>query len=815
VSPSLVSRPRFAAAIEESAVRRAVLVTAPPGYGLSVALRQYATGHQPSAYVALPERVSFARFVGDLVHALSSHIPGMRLSLAGAYERALQRDDPADTLAVWFARHAAGVRCTIVLDDLDHAADPLVARFVARAIERTSDGVRWLVASRSLDELPVASWLAHGIATLPIDGPTLRLTLERAEEIAALLAPEVAPEAVTALHASTNGVVADFVFLLRRPISDAAQRFDIPFEQAAEESFEALQPQERDLILQTALLPSLDSSAVGKTGGSEAAIMLLAIREKAPHIFDDGGARYHGRFAAFIHTKIEALPLAERERIVARTARALEMSGDIGGAIHLLAWVKDEREILRLVERYGFTSIESDKAYFMHDALAALGEEARQANHSVLAVQAIMASLGGKLDMSEALFQHALLSCKVPHQRMRMRYLYAVDLLRRGREDCIELLKPDDAFFEAPPEVRVSVMSALGAAYVVAGRPELGRKWVERALSSALRLDDNVLSARVHHQASFVALHAGDGERAKRLAKISAELAEREGLFEVAGGAYSVLYNAAQDLDDDLQAAASYLERIATCGAKCGSVDKQLYAWVAAYEIAAERGDGRAAAGVERELQEFDVQYSSRHVMQALLPAKALQLSWQGDFARAHKMLSSSAELQVTPDRQALRLAEIAFYAAAAGDHEDAAASVSAAWRVIRKHGQTADLRFWRARTLCALTFTLLGRIRSPRLILNALRREVPEKYVRVLALLAAVEALVARRSGEHNYEPVVAALDELRRRQSGGLARLLEALPSRLVGPIRHVSSTSSVLQLVPDRLVVSMPDAPVAESA
>jgi ATP/maltotriose-dependent transcriptional regulator MalT len=449
----------------------------------------------------------------------------------------------------------------------------------------------------------------------------------------------------------------------------------------------------------------------------------------------------------------------------------------------------------------------------MHDALAALGEEARQANHSVLAVQAIMASLGGQMDVSEALFQHALVSCNVPQQRMRLRYLYAVDLMRRGRADCIDLLKPDDAFFEAPPEVRVAVMSALGAAYVIAGRSDLGRKWVERALSSAKRLDDNILSARVHHQAAFVALQAGDGERAKALATISTDLAEREGVFEVAGGALTVLYSAAKDIDDDLQAAAGYLERIAAFGAKCGSVDKQLYAWLAAYEIAIERGDARAAAGIDRELAEFDVQYSSRHVMQVMLPSKALQLGWYGDFGRAHKILSSSAEHQVTPDRQALRLAEISLHAAAAGANEDAAASVAAAWRLLRRQS-TWSLPLWRARTLCALTFTLLGRIRSPRLILNALRQEVPAKYVRVLALVGAAEALVARRAGERNYDVVVGALDELRRRQLGGLARFLEALPSRLVSPVRQASSTVP-LQLVPDIHLDPVHDAPIAESA
>jgi ATP/maltotriose-dependent transcriptional regulator MalT len=805
---TFISRSRIGAAIDANSGRRAVLIGAPSGYGKSEVIREYAASDPSSVLLAVAEKASFARFAGDLVQTLSPHVPGMRLSLMGAYERALQRSDPPDALAVWFARHLANVACTIIIDDLQNAGDPQIARFVARVIERSAETVRWIIASRTLDDLPVASWLAHEIANIPLDESTLRLSLYEAEAIGGEVAPTVGAPAIAEIHESTDGIVADFIFFARLAQRRASET-GTTYEDAVAQTYAQFDDVEREFVLQTSLLPDLDPQAISRAAGPEAAVILGAMREKFPEIFDN--ARYQSRFREFAREKASALEPEERGRFFVRAARALETFGDVAGAIRLFAAVDDEPEILRLIERYGFNSMEGSKSYVLHDALAALGAEARRANHSVLAVQAIMASFGGQLDVAESLFQNALNACDVPAQRMRMRYLYAVDLLRRGRTDCIELLKPDEAFFEAPAEVRVAVMSSLGAAYVLTGQMDLARKWVERALSSAERLTDGVLLARVQHQASFVALHSNDGETAKRLATKAAESAERVGVFEVAAASYSVLYNVAVDLEDDLEVSASYLERIAACGAKCGSVEKQLYAWVAAYEIAIERGDARAALGIEREIGEFDVQYSGRLVMQALLPAKATQFGWYGDFSRAHHILSSSAEQQTTTDRQALRWAEIGFYAAAAGDTVDATKSVTTALRLIKGDGAQPNLRHWRARLLCALTFLLLGRLRAPRLILNALRRDIPAKFTRALALVQAVEALVARRGGERNYDDVITALDTLRRRQSGGLARLLEALPSALLSPLERVVEHPA-LHAVPDLDVVPVS---IAESA
>jgi hypothetical protein len=434
--------------------------------------------------------------------------------------------------------------------------------------------------------------------------------------------------------------------------------------------------------------------------------------------------------------------------------------------------------------------MQSGIAAILHDALSAVDIAAQKSNPAVLTLRALSASLHERTDVAEVLFQHALACCRTPVQTISVRYLYAKDLLRRGRLDAIGLLQPDETFLAAPDELRVASMAALGVAYALDGQPELAQKWVARALRDVGRLRDGTVRARVYHQVSYVALCASDFERATRFALRAAKVGEAAGEYEVAASAYSVLYSVAADFEDDPGKAASYLTSIAAFGAKCGSIEKQLMAWVAAYEIEAERGDLAAVAAIERELGEFDLQYSARIPSEGLLPAQVLKTTWTGDFARAFRTLNASADVLETSDRQALRSAEIAVYAAAAGESKAAASAVLAALRSLKRTAVN-DLRTLRARLYCALAFILLGRIAAPRMMLAGVRKDIPAGRPRFAALYEAVAQLACYRRGEGNHRELADSLDALRRHDYGGVARMLEALPAQLLaGGARGVRS-------------------------
>ncbi|MGP6191335.1 MAG: hypothetical protein ACLPSH_14950 [Vulcanimicrobiaceae bacterium] len=783
-----IVRTRLRKILDASLRRGAMLIVAPEGYGKSHVLEDYA-GRRPVSRVAIAPGTSFARFTGELVRALAPYAPGMLHTLSGAYERALEKQDAAGALAAWFVRHLAGVTCTIALDDLHNASDPRVAPFVVDAIERSPRNVRWIVASQTLDALPVASWLAHGIAALPLDDDALRLDPLEARGIAERFNPGLEADLVERLRLISEGVIGDFVFLMRLPswareLEAKSRDRHTPL---VERVFAALEPPEREFVLSTAQLPVLDALGVALIAGQSGPQELARLLNSAAHLFEPDGRHYQSRFAAFLRTMLASS--AHGREIAARTADALESLGDAAEALRLLVSIGDEQGILDVLERHGFAFLEGDCAYVLHDAIDVLSPHSRAANPAVLALLAIASALGGRGDMSESYFQNALKVCSTPSQRTQIRLWYGYELVRRGRPDAIDVLSPDPASLQSPLALRVAMMSGLAAAYASFGSMERARRLIGRALRALERVDDALTRSRVFHQASFIALSSSQFPRAKELATRGLELAVRIGAYEVAAGALSVLYNVAADAEENFAQAAEYLRQMAVCGSKCGSVDKQLYALVAAYEIEAERGDAEAMRAIERDLSDFDVHYSQWLANENLLPAQMLQLAWRGEFTRANRILGASADQQLDAERRALRWAEISIYAAAGGSPVAAGEALLTALRTLKSASRDGN-NVWRTRLYCGLTFVLLGRVRSGARIAAGVARELPAHARRLRSLATAVGDLARWRAGEIDEAELLFSLDGLRRHDFGGLARMLEALPPQCSEPLEMSES-------------------------
>jgi ATP/maltotriose-dependent transcriptional regulator MalT len=747
------------------------LLVAPEGYGKSRLLADYAL-RRASAYVAITEDMSFARFASEIVKALSAHVPEMLQTLAGAYERALQARQPAAALATWFVRHLKDVRAAILVDDLHQASDPRIAHFILAAAENSPADCRWVIASEHSHDVPLAAWLAHGVAALPFDKQALMLTPVEAREIAAALRPGTDAEEVERLRRFADGVVGDFVMLLRRPRVVAleetgrAERFEPMFD----EIYRSLGWADRAAALEGALVAGLDGAP------------LAELRERFPHVFEIDSTDYIPRFRRFLLAKLASS--GDRTAFSLRAAQTLEDSGNVADALKLTIAAGKERAILGIIERHGFASLESEHAHLLHDALAALSEEARATNPAILALLGMSAALGGHTDVSEAYFQNALKACNSPWERTQIRYWYGCELLRRGRPDALSVLEPDADYDEIPAPLRTKIMSARAAGTALENRFDEAHEWLDRAMLSLESVEDDAVRARVYHQTAFVALREGKFERAKEFAEAASTLAARIGAHEVASGALSVLYNVAIDVDEDCARATEYLRQIAVYGAKCGSVEKQVYALVAAYEIEVERGDVASVAQIERDLSEFEVQYSARCATQALLPAQVLQIACQGDFARAHRILASSAGQHQESERRALRWAEIAVHATAAGATAEALRAL-AAMRKLDRFPKATNVFLWRARILSALAEVMLGQLGAAKAILKRVERDVPQHRRRLRALAGAVDALADWRAGEADHVELFGALERLRRDDFGGYARMLEMLPPACVEPL------------------------------
>ena len=759
---------------------RATFVVAPAGYGKSTLLREAALEDR-SVYVPVAAGSTFARFTADITRLAAVVVPGLDRSFAGAFSRATQTDDAPRTLARWFARQIGEASCRFVVDGLDRASGDLVGSFLHHAIEASPPSVTWLVASRHLDTLAVDALLAFGHASLPLDHDDLRLRPAELRALGAAIAPALDASGLRAIGEKAAGSIARASFSLHAHAHGVAGVADpnVPFEALLARVFDACSPAERSAALALSILPE---SAVD--AAPEPAIERL--RERAPYLFEGGGRRLAASFAEWLAVRFAELSASARDELRIAGAARLEAIGDVRGALSLLSNVADESLALACIERHAATALEREHLHFLHDSVAHLSEEVRRTHPTVLAFLAMEASLGNQVDLAESLFANALRAAQAresPKQAHSVRYWYACELVRRDRNDAIALLRPDVEFFKASPRLRVAMSSTLAVAYAKDGKLERGQRWVDRALRYVRRIDDDGIRAYVHHQASYIALCAGNGAEARRLAELAVEFAAASGSAQIATAATSVLYAVAMDLEDDLSEAARHLQRLSTFAARTANVSGQLYALAALFEIETDRGNAAAIAEVERELAEFDLQYGAALESETIVPAQAIQHAWRCDFERAYRILAGSDEQQFTDDRRALRLAEIAVYAAAAGYEREACVAVSKALGILQPGGR--ELRTLRARGFAALALVLTGRTEDAVPVLRDLKTSAREGS-RSAVFGRLVTSLVERRDGFRVSRDVAAALEELRRREWGGIARMIENLPSDLVASRR-----------------------------
>ncbi len=157
--------------------RQVTLVVAPACWGKSEIAAAILAGEPArSALVSVDEEHrDLLGFVWGLADALSHLTDGPALSFTALLERLPLQSDRVAALAAWMSSHLSSVEATIVLDGLetiDEQSD--VLRLIDDLI-RAQPHLRWVLTSRTVGSLPVASWMARGIMNVPIDCAALRV----------------------------------------------------------------------------------------------------------------------------------------------------------------------------------------------------------------------------------------------------------------------------------------------------------------------------------------------------------------------------------------------------------------------------------------------------------------------------------------------------------------------------------------------------------------------------------------------------------------------------------------------------------------
>ena len=456
-------------------------------------------------------------------------------------------------------------------------------------------------------------------------------------------------------------------------------------------------------------------------------------------------------------------------------ASSLERAGQWPEAILLRIREGDPALISASIERHGFRAFDLGQLDAVRAALAAVPNPVLARNATALAIKAMVASLDDRFDLANSWFDMALAEV-ADDDRNAIVVRYGLDMVRRGRTDVVEFLIEEIKRAGLLEADAAQLWALLATAYVGARRMDDARGAARRALGRLHAVHDDAVRARIFHQAAFVALNDGDRTSAKDLALRALEHAAAGGLYEIAARALSVLHNLSIGAEDDPVAARAYLVRMAEYARASANPALALYATMNMYELETDAGNLPAIALLDDELAELRI-FLTPMASESLLPAQALRAAWEGRFEHAHSLLAPSAEKQFDDDRRAMRWAEVAAYAAAAGLRPDSARAITKSRAALRRV-DAADRAALRAQAFLTIAEILLAHDGRARSLIAGMRVAIPGAGPRFAALLEAVRALFARwTTRSDGIFSLPRALERLERVELGGIARFIEAL--------------------------------------
>ncbi len=776
---AVIGRPRLIECLARAATDRIALIAAPAGFGKSVLLRAYLAAHPARRRVTYRlgagNRTPLG-FVRGFVEALGTVGPAPPLA-AFVHSNGARKNR---RLREWFLDALSGFSGTVVLDDLHlGTATRAAADFVARIIDEAG-GVRWIVATRSLARLPVASWIAHGDVGEIIGESDLSLTPVEVREIARACGLGDDPSLTEHVAQLAQGWPTAFSFGIGLAAEGYAPRgvtrhtSAFVYQVLAEQVFARLRSEQREFLLETCLLPSIDPPVLARALRADAQEIVASLEQQAAFISPDGhgGFFYHDLFKSFLRSEFLKLPAAHVNASIRRACDVLLQAGEHEAAIDLCVGIDAYGLAAEALERVGFELLDGGYVDVVERATRSL-RAAELRYPIVVALDACLESLQGNYVRAEELFAEAVAKTS-GELRVAVTLRYAVDLLNRREFERADRLLAIDVDATLRPELRADALAVRGFAAAQGGRGAAARAYIGQALELTGALADQRVVGMTHHRAALAYYALSDLTRARALALSAVRLADRCGVAGLSARARISLAVIAGEQGDLETHNRIYRELRDLAKA---AADRNLMFVVAmdAFWAEVEAGNVAASESLERELRQFDAT-PFRRSEDTLLSAYALKAAWSGDFAAAHGYVAGTAERLTTAARRAQRFAENALYAVAAGLVHEAAAAATNAFEALRTVGGAKGLsRIVLARCFLGLALAAAGRPDAADEVLGAVSFSSGDQRKHFGAFVAAALAFVRFCRGDG--AALAAALERLRGSLLGGYAPLIERL--------------------------------------
>ena len=390
-----IQRDRIVERISNAAEQRIALIVAPAGYGKSVALTQYLASLERPAirYDVRADNDTLLGFVRGFVRVLSDVVSNLRNTLADAFERSTSAASAGIELAAWMHAHIGQYEGLIAIDDLHVAeAEPEVTKFVAALIERTKQKIRWMIATRSSLDLPVASWLAYGDMGLAVDEMDLRFTPDEARDAARMARVAVRDDELHQILELTRGWPTALTFALRSTLRTSdlqhleAETREKIYHYFAEQVFQSLTPEQQELLLLSSFLTEIDTSVLRAAGIDRSEPIIETLRQRVAFIYKEEEGRYrcHDLFRDFLQFELRLRGETVYREMLIRAAHAQLHSGHEAPALALFSQAEAVDETVAIIELSGIELIEHGHGDVVSRAIASLPKELQNTNPSVL-----------------------------------------------------------------------------------------------------------------------------------------------------------------------------------------------------------------------------------------------------------------------------------------------------------------------------------------------------------------------------------------------------------------------------------------------
>jgi ATP/maltotriose-dependent transcriptional regulator MalT len=784
-----IHRPRIVDRIASAATQRIVLIIAPAGYGKSVALRQYLTeiGEPHVRFDVRPEHANLLGFVRGLTDAFVNEAPDARKTLSGAYEKTRSSGTPGVDLAAWMHAHVKTYVGLIAIDDLHIAEeDPEISKFLVSLIERTKGRSRWIIASRSSLDLPVGSWLAYGDMDISVDEQDLRFTVDEARQTAKASRVGVREEELTDILEMTEGWPTALSFALRSSTRSidlrniAANTREMVYRYLAEQVYESLGDDERDLLHFVGYLPEISLDVLRYAGYTRAKATIEKLRDRVAFIYPErpGVYRCHDLFRDFLQHQVELDGDRAVLQFQRRVASALEACGDLPSALRIYINMHSQSEVLRILQTHGFALLEGAHGDVVGDALDTLSDEIRATSGIALGLRAQREWDGGRFDRAESLLQRAIAMEQDPILRAEYKNRLGSLFFNQGR-DVIDLLEPVATDASLPDAHRATATSFLVPAYAFAGESEKSLATMVRAEEFARTCESDELRARIFHRMGIAAIHMHmPGERVSELFERAQVLASESALYFTAAAAFGGMTLVAKLYYDDATRAVWYAQQAMNAALKAGDRFSLQTSLLHAIDLEARRGNLERTVALEQQFAAAVTTDAKRSAY--ILYTRAMLAAWQGNFSDAVR-LSSMAPAELQTFDKVLSGGLQALYALGAGKRDAALQRSSEVLEELGElefpypYGATAAEV---ARLLCCTVEAFAGRsTAAQRLLGQRTGVDTPAVHAMRQTTLAVCRMMKNPALGGDFSE----ALQELKAVGWGGIALVIEQVNQRL----------------------------------